>query len=274
MFPVSENEVSLMQMRHYLYQEIWETNFSAPVEELMRNQNARVLDIGCGPGTWILENAVEYENATFTGIDVASVYPQDIKPPNTEFCRVNILDGLPFPDNTFDFVHCRDMMFVFTMRDWEEQVIPELIRVTKSGGWLEIMEGDIMWYNEGIITTTIRNQIVDSIRQQCNIEPIISPHISQMMSTTGQLSTVQQNERLAPLGKWGGDIGKANLEVVKWGAEILAEFISRNMGFTEHEYKELLNKGFNEIDNGKVFSKTHRFWAKKIYFEQDLFKGF
>ena len=41
----------------------------------------------------------------------------------------------------------RLMMFALTMNEWPE-AINELIRVCKPGGWIEMMERDILWYNE------------------------------------------------------------------------------------------------------------------------------
>ncbi|CAG8562140.1 8902_t:CDS:2 [Ambispora gerdemannii] len=275
MFPVSENEVALMQMRHYLFREVWGTNFSAPVDEILRRTNARVLDIGCGPGTWVLENATEYEEACFTGIDIATLYPKEIKPQNTRFIASNILEGLPFEDNTFDFVYCRFMMFVLTLEDWQEKVIPELARVLKPNGWLEIMEGDIVWYNEPACVKDLRQKIVELLRHQRGIEPILSPLMPQMIKQCGQFSIVHQDERAAPIGKWGGNIGKANMEFVKWGAECLGDTVADSLGLKEAEYIKLLNEGFQEIGEEHVFSKTHRFWAKKIRsVENDMFIGF
>ncbi|CAG8591274.1 2306_t:CDS:2 [Ambispora leptoticha] len=275
MFPVSENEVALMQMRHYLYREIWGTNFSAPVDELLRKGNTKVLDIGCGPGTWILENATEYEEAQFTGIDIAALYPKEIKPPNTRFINSDIFQGLPFEDNTFDFVYCRFMMFVFTLEDWQDKVIPELARVLKPNGWLEIMEGDIVWHNEPARVKNLRLKIVEFLKKKRGIEPILSPIMPQLIKQCGQFSIVYQDERSAPLGKWGGNIGKVNMEFLKWGAECLGDTVANSLGLEDSDYKKLLHGGFREIDESNVASTTHRFWAKKIRLaEDDLFAGF
>ena len=39
------------------------------------------------------------------------------------------------------------MMFALMIEEWPE-AIKELIRVCKPNGWIEIMERDILWYNE------------------------------------------------------------------------------------------------------------------------------
>jgi ubiquinone/menaquinone biosynthesis C-methylase UbiE len=44
------------------------------------------------------------------------------------------LKGLPFEDNTFDFVHLRRLLVEFTPEQWNEIVVKELIRVCKPDG--------------------------------------------------------------------------------------------------------------------------------------------
>lgn len=92
--------------------------------------------------------ASEYPNAHFTGVDIARLYPLEIKPENVSFSQANVLVGLPFPDDTFDFIHMSFMLFAFTLKNWEI-AINELVRVCKPGGYVELMEKDIFWFNEG-----------------------------------------------------------------------------------------------------------------------------
>jgi ubiquinone/menaquinone biosynthesis C-methylase UbiE len=44
---------------------------------------------------------------------------------------------LPFPDNTFDYVVQRNALYNYTKEEWDNIVIPEMIRVLKPGGWIE-----------------------------------------------------------------------------------------------------------------------------------------
>lgn len=60
-----------------------------------------VLDVCCGPATWLCETSLDYPNCHFSGIDMCSVWPQVIRPVNLDFTEANILQGLPFPDKSF-----------------------------------------------------------------------------------------------------------------------------------------------------------------------------
>lgn len=80
----------------------------------------RVLDIACGNGTWILEMATEFPESQFYGIDIATSYPNTVKPPNAFFNQCDVLqpNGLPFPDNHFDYIHMRQVYTCFSESDW------------------------------------------------------------------------------------------------------------------------------------------------------------
>lgn len=64
-------------------------------------QGVEVLDVCCGPATWLCETSLDYPNCHFSGIDMCSVWPQVIRPVNLDFTEANILQGLPFPDKSF-----------------------------------------------------------------------------------------------------------------------------------------------------------------------------
>ncbi|CAG8751442.1 19777_t:CDS:2, partial [Racocetra fulgida] len=83
----------------------------------------------------------------FIGIDISPMFPTGIKPPNLTFHTANVLKGLPFPDDHFDFVYMRFLIIAFTEDEWST-VISELIRVVKPGGWIELMEGNMEFEGE------------------------------------------------------------------------------------------------------------------------------
>jgi ubiquinone/menaquinone biosynthesis C-methylase UbiE len=78
--------------------------------------------------------------STFIGVDIASMFPNEkVKPANAGFLQCNVVDGLPFPNATFEFVRQGFMMIAIPEHDWHEMVLTEMIRVTKPGGYIEIM---------------------------------------------------------------------------------------------------------------------------------------
>jgi SAM-dependent methyltransferase len=143
-----EEEISRLQMHHYLYRYIWQSIYSSPMHEKLALGNFKVLDSGCGPGAWILDMANSYNKSIFVGVDLSStMFPsaQNINTPdNVVFLERNIIDGFPFPNDTFDFVHQGFMNFAFTKNHWQN-VISDMVRITKPGGWIELTVYTILY---------------------------------------------------------------------------------------------------------------------------------
>ncbi|CAG8437815.1 7777_t:CDS:2 [Diversispora eburnea] len=204
--------------------------------------------------------ALPLDNDENLQTDIVNNYPQSIKPENTTFIRANVINGLPFADNTFDFVYMRFMMLAFSLKNWP-QVINEMTRVCKPGGWIEVMERDILWFNEGEVVHNWRTKIVEGMREK-GIELIISPYISNFFKANEQLINFKSDERIEPLGAWAGIIGKAYSQVIMWGAKNLTHAVS-GIQFEEGEYGELINVAMDELNKNQSFDKSHRFWAMK-----------
>jgi ubiquinone/menaquinone biosynthesis C-methylase UbiE len=92
----------------------------------------------CGSGIWLSELSSEYSNSNFIGIDINEIFPSEKIPKNLRFFKHNILDGIPYDDNTFDFIHIRFMIKYFSETEWKTLIFPEIIRICKPGGWIEV----------------------------------------------------------------------------------------------------------------------------------------
>ncbi|GHO81277.1 hypothetical protein KSD_90480 [Ktedonobacter sp. SOSP1-85] len=110
----------------------------------------RIIDIGCGPGNWVLNVAYEYPEVEVVGLDVskrmikyAHTQAQTEGRENAIFMEGNVLKQLPFPDNSFDLVNARFMVGVI-MRDVWPQVMEELYRIVRPGGIIRLTEPDDM----------------------------------------------------------------------------------------------------------------------------------
>ncbi len=150
--------MGVSSLEHCLFRFQWQSNFSSPMEQRLLLGGARILDVGCGKGAWILDVAREYHPSnTYVGIDVLPIFPDEsLRLPNTGFIQCDFLYGIPFPDSTFDFVYERFVVYSdLTDSQWKF-LFSEMKRVLKPGGYLEIMEYHIGYDNPGPITR-IRN---------------------------------------------------------------------------------------------------------------------
>lgn len=92
----------------------------------------------------------------FYGIDDCPLFPTHIKPPNAYFTLNNVLKGLPYPDNTFDFVYMRSMILYFTPEELSE-LLTEISRVMKPGGFFEVVDTSYTIRNAGPLSNKTVN---------------------------------------------------------------------------------------------------------------------
>jgi ubiquinone/menaquinone biosynthesis C-methylase UbiE len=131
-----------MDLDHYSWRKLLGGNYIAPIEN-----PSTILDLGTGTGVWVMEMADEFPNAHLIGVDMFDIMPNDVLPNNCEFQIMNVLYGLPFHDDTIDYVHHR-YLFAIPLKDWPNY-LADCVRIVRHGGWLEVMETDSILYNTG-----------------------------------------------------------------------------------------------------------------------------
>lgn len=89
--------------------------------------------------TFYKDVATEFPGGDFHGVDVYNIFPRNIRPANVHFQSCDALEGLPFPDNTFDLVNMR-MLYVALKKDEWSLMFKEIYRVLKPGGFLQSCE--------------------------------------------------------------------------------------------------------------------------------------
>jgi ubiquinone/menaquinone biosynthesis C-methylase UbiE len=104
--------------------------------------NASLLDIGCGPGEWVLNIAPSVPHGQVTGIDISNVMieyarfrAEEEKLHNTRFLLMNVLNlPLAFPDASFDFIYAR-FIVGFMRQDHWLPLFQECSRLLRPGGF-------------------------------------------------------------------------------------------------------------------------------------------
>ncbi|KAI7872069.1 S-adenosyl-L-methionine-dependent methyltransferase [Spinellus fusiger] len=139
--PNDEAEEDRLNEMHLTMKELFSGNVLPKATKVVDfTLGLKVLDLGCATGMWLLEMAIEYPNSDFHGIDISDFFPI-LKPENTHFYQMNVLNGLPFEDNTFDFVRLSMWLTGLRVEEWPI-FLKEIFRVIKPEGYIQSIEND------------------------------------------------------------------------------------------------------------------------------------
>lgn len=116
-----------------------------------------------------MEMAADFPKPNYVGVDIVPVFPKSTYPSNIEFFQHNFLDGLPYENNTFDYIHMQALVFDFTTSQWETFVYKELARLLKPGGWLEISDPHVAMVNAGPTLKKLQDACKKLRNQRINI---------------------------------------------------------------------------------------------------------
>nr|CAG8477791.1 3429_t:CDS:2 [Entrophospora candida] len=260
--PNDDEEADRLHMQHYVTRFIWQKNFCSPVKNLLNYGNAQVLDVGCGSGTWVLEMASEFPQSQFTGIDISPMYPSQVKPGNVEFLHVDVLKGLPFNDNTFDFVVIRNMITAFSSSDWKF-CIQELIRVTKPGGYIESSEFEIPALNRGPVSKRMSDAWI-AIMKTKDIDITYSNKLEELFASYESLTNIRHKMRLLPIGKWGERVGEIMSEDLILLSKALGPVLIPAWGIGIDQYNEFIEVLPDELTEYKTFTNIHVIYSQKL----------
>ncbi|CAG8440854.1 11563_t:CDS:2 [Ambispora gerdemannii] len=234
--PNDDEEADRLIRYHDAIKDIWGGLFHSPVEEKLR-QGARVIDFGCGAGAWILDMAKQYPNSMFVGIDISPIFPTEF-PLNVEFIEYNVLDGLPYEDASFDFIHQKFMAGAFTEAQWEEKVIPEMTRLTRPNGWVEMLESD-NFISDGNATNRISKALQNFFTSK-GMNCRIGEEIPCLLENTNAFSEIKNKKKTIILGKKGGKSGEETLKFCTAGLSSCRIFLSANMNIMPEHYDALV----------------------------------
>ncbi|KAI7872928.1 S-adenosyl-L-methionine-dependent methyltransferase [Spinellus fusiger] len=97
-----------------------------------------VLDIGYGSGSWLMEMNKEFPDAKYVGVDISGAIP-DYRAYNVTYEFGNIVKGLKYPDQSFDFINVRLLIYSLSVDEWHI-ALKEIRRLLKPEGCVQFME--------------------------------------------------------------------------------------------------------------------------------------
>ncbi|KAI9358270.1 hypothetical protein DFJ73DRAFT_757983 [Zopfochytrium polystomum] len=200
-----------------------------------------VLDVGCGLGSWAFEVAARFPNAKIVAvvssnpekvrvfrspIPVINSIPQKYQrrtekkdnvpgfaaelaataapvPQNVSLVEADVVAGLPFPDSTFDFTFQRSLLSTVRADRWPA-VVRELKRVTKPGGWIELVEPYGGFQRKGPVAAKLDADVL-RVQKKFGIDRKIALELDASLTDAG-LIDVREDMQAAPIC-WNGHLG-------------------------------------------------------------------
>lgn len=231
--PHHPTETDRLDVQHYALLEAMGANSMAPVE-----RPDRILDVGSGTGQWAFDLAAEHPRALVVGFDIVPGKARG--PANYRFVRGNLLHGLPFRGGGFDFVHQRLMATsAIPAADWPEAVA-ELVRVTRPGGWVELVEVKVEVHPAGPATLRLFELLRQAGRATgLDMEGIVRS-LGEHLRAAG-LEAVEQREVPFAVGEWGGRVGSLNASNLRALFMRLFDVLEERAGASGGELRDLLH---------------------------------
>lgn len=201
--PNDMDEVNRLDFQHYMMRYGLRGNFAAPI-----GSPESILDVGSGTGRWAIEMAELFPQAQVVGVDVASpaedAATQQARTPRYSFVAGNVLEGLPFEDAAFSYVHQRYMIGAIPRDAWP-RVLGELVRVTRPGGWVEVVEAGTSEGGGQALHTV--DEWVAAVLARRNLDIHLATNLEQFLKDAGLRNVTVHHVKL-PLGHYGGRIGQ------------------------------------------------------------------
>ncbi|KAJ3100514.1 hypothetical protein HK100_004696 [Physocladia obscura] len=245
--PSDHIEQNRLEMQHYIFRAAFGGDIICPSAKYLAGvAGAKILDVGCANGVWL--QCIKKANplADCHGVDIAETLISEASVNNE--------------NSTFDYVHQR-LLVLGMPRDKFVGVLEELIRVTKPGGWIELVEANMVYYSPGPYTKILGTSIFDAINKRgldCYAATNLPWYVAQVKNNveTQDMKTLQM-----PVC-WGSEIGKlngTNLKTVILAAE---DWMHTAMGVSREDYRQLVQNCYDEWAENKTF-----YQARALYFQ-------
>ncbi|KAF9344216.1 hypothetical protein BGX26_004645 [Mortierella sp. AD094] len=182
-----------------------------------------------------------------------------IRPRNCDFHTEVPLNRLPFSNEQFDFVYQRRQGIVLMSTEWQRTIL-ELFRVTKRGGWIEILEPDQFLRGGGELCQLAGEYCV-ALFESMGRNPNVVYEMQQLLESAGFVNVTAKVWSI-PVG-WGGPVGQAMLVNQRQFVNELEPIYVRQGHGESQEFREITNGIFEEAVEKKAYINYHVFVAQK-----------
>ncbi len=256
MLPKDLPEHNRLDFQHYLLHAVLGTHYVAPVGEQVRH----ILDVATGTGRWAHEMARTFPNTQVIGLDMEEPGNLVEGPDNYTFLQVNLFAGLPFADHSFDYVHQRFLVLALPAKQWPF-VLSELVRVTRPGGYIELVEGGGNFLQSGPATTQLK-QWWDVASKVNGIDVSLMAQLPLLLQNAG-LHSIRHKTYRVLIGETGGRVGKMLQQDILASLPGIKSFICKNASVLPEHFDRLVTALSDEWKNFKTCYEYYLAYGQK-----------
>lgn len=242
LLPRHPGEIDRLDIQHFALRETMGANFLAPVDH-----PRRVLDVGCGTGQWGFEVCLQFPEALVVGLDLVAGKPE--RPPRYRCVKANLLQGVPFAQDQFDFVHQRLLVTGVPLASWPA-VVGDLYRVARPGGWVELVEPPLALEQAGPATDRLLS-LTTGISAALGLDTtrVVFDSLDDYLRQAGFLR-VERRQLTVPIGHWGGQIGSLLVTDLRAGFTRVCEVLQARSSISREEVADLIQRAQEEWEQG------------------------
>ncbi|KAI8393943.1 S-adenosyl-L-methionine-dependent methyltransferase [Radiomyces spectabilis] len=248
------------QRQHYLLKHTWKGNYGVPLRS-----PSLIVNWCCGTGIWAMELAHKFPECHVVGIDYPSATMSKLSSAHNNLEFQHMLPheehtGLEqFEDNCVDYLMMRDVWLSNSPHHKWRQIMQQVMRILKPGGWLEIYEQDLEIYSAGAHLQTL-DRWMDTLLEHLGIEKQLVHLITPLLKETGY-QNVQERAMELPLGEWTStdvmkETGYLFKDLIERRFRILRPWLSELNNVSNEEILNTITQGLDECET----SKTHMCW--------------
>lgn len=259
------NELDRLHDQNWLIEHIFGFKFCVPLEKQLI-YGINILDSGCGPGTWVLDMATEYPDSIFYGLDINSIYPEQIKPKNCNFYKCDItsnieINKLKIIDINFYYIRQRLLCNSLKFDEWDS-VINRLKNITINGGWLEFIELDLKAYNPGP-KLKILNNIVINTMNELGYRPNIASDLKNILENI-KLESINEITKKVYFKDKTNKISILFYENIKKLHFSYKFWLEKNLNLENISYENYIEEAIKECQENDTYYVLYCVYGKKV----------
>ncbi len=244
LFPRHPGEADRLDLQHHALREALGRNYLAPI-----SSPGRVLDVGTGTGRWGFEVCWEHPEALVVGLDLVPGRAEH--PSGYRHVRGNVLQGLPFREESFDLVHQRYLVSGIPLAEWP-RVVAELVRVTRPGGWVELGEPTIRLHRIGTVTDRLQRMFLELAGSLgLDTGDAVYGALDRYLREAG-LEEVTRRELELPVGEWGGRVGSFLASDIRAVSTRICEVLQAKGVLPGEEAADLIRRSTREFEEERT----------------------